>query len=460
MPLAYLFDRRMLGKTEERWGTPTGAPDGLIEPGIRCVRRFGRTTRGPGERKGDAHVTGSRMAKSNGHELLLCQCYHFVVIEHSCSLQHWLRHLPRSAYHADAVYKFSIYDDPGNAASSIRPVQSQSPILSPGRKRRKLRRTGQEPGSTSNHERSECTPQNTTRMPQLNPDSTLHETQETPDAHEDRDNDNAGDPTALPMAGTQNGDDIAQITGDVERFLEEYIDPRISDAEAARNLETGTISRDIASFHDMSDSSRGSEDGEEDSRSRHDSRSPPADEDCSSSSEDEMDIESEPDSRMEVDPRGHSSSQEPEDIGRTASLLQRFEDALVEDQEDEDEDDYHDESEAESDGAMEGSTKEGALANSWLAQPTVYPAQRYSGVMNVEVRRYSHIPEAIRLNTTADRVDCKRRYASTNLLDYKIRGALIIQYHIQSISWAGMMNTLHLAQMMVSFSFGIRQPQK
>jgi WD40 repeat protein len=86
MPLAYLFDRRMLRKTEERWGVPPDTPNGHGESGIRCVRRFGRTTRGPGERKGDAHVTGSRMAKSNGHELILCQFSRSITIVHSRSL--------------------------------------------------------------------------------------------------------------------------------------------------------------------------------------------------------------------------------------------------------------------------------------------------------------------------------------------------------------------------------------
>lgn len=97
MPLAYLFDRRMLGKTEEQWGVPIDAPDGQGESGIRCVRRFGRTTRGPGEQKGDAHVTGSRMAKSNGHELILCQ-YLRVMLRHiACSPSRWLWQLLMSS---------------------------------------------------------------------------------------------------------------------------------------------------------------------------------------------------------------------------------------------------------------------------------------------------------------------------------------------------------------------------
>lgn len=72
MPYAYLFDRRMVGRTEERWGVPISAPSGSDNDGVKCVRRFGRTSRGPGERKNQAHVTGSRMARSNGHELVLC----------------------------------------------------------------------------------------------------------------------------------------------------------------------------------------------------------------------------------------------------------------------------------------------------------------------------------------------------------------------------------------------------
>lgn len=34
-----------------------------------CVRRFGRATRGPGESRGYEHITGARMATTNGHEV-------------------------------------------------------------------------------------------------------------------------------------------------------------------------------------------------------------------------------------------------------------------------------------------------------------------------------------------------------------------------------------------------------
>lgn len=77
MAHAYLFDRRMTGRIEDRWGVPLTV-DGN-ENGIHCVRMFGRASRGSGERNGEAHVTGARMAKSNGHELLLCM-YHSVSV--------------------------------------------------------------------------------------------------------------------------------------------------------------------------------------------------------------------------------------------------------------------------------------------------------------------------------------------------------------------------------------------
>lgn len=200
----------------------------------------------------------------------------------------------------------------------------------------------------------------------------------------DRSSDSPGsraEDIALVTADLQDGDDVAQITDDVERFLEEYI----SGAEAAGNRET-------LSLHGFLDSGDGAEDRERDAHSRHGGRSSPAADNVSSSSEDEIHVESEPQLAMEADSERPSSSQEPEDVEveRTASLLQRFEDALVEDQEDEDEEDFHGESEAESDGDMEESVKEGALVNSWLEQPIVYPVQRYSGLMNVEVCKYSH----------------------------------------------------------------------
>lgn len=65
----YLFDRRHAGRQfHEEWGRPP-AEDELTT----CVRRFGRKSRGPHESKGREHVTGTRMASSNGHEVLLCE---------------------------------------------------------------------------------------------------------------------------------------------------------------------------------------------------------------------------------------------------------------------------------------------------------------------------------------------------------------------------------------------------
>ncbi|EIN10643.1 WD40 repeat-like protein [Punctularia strigosozonata HHB-11173 SS5] len=81
-PYGYLFDRRQSGRhLREQWGM---APDG--DHLTTCVRRFGRTGRAPGERVGHEHITGARMAQSNGHEVLL-------------------------SYSADAVYLYSTRDD-------------------------------------------------------------------------------------------------------------------------------------------------------------------------------------------------------------------------------------------------------------------------------------------------------------------------------------------------------------
>ncbi|KAI0832422.1 WD40 repeat-like protein [Trametes gibbosa] len=82
-PYGYLFDRRHAGRHfREEWGQP---PD--QDEVTTCVRRFGRTTRGHHERRGFEHITGARMATSNGHEVLL-------------------------SYSADAVYLYSTKDDP------------------------------------------------------------------------------------------------------------------------------------------------------------------------------------------------------------------------------------------------------------------------------------------------------------------------------------------------------------
>ncbi|KAL1946798.1 hypothetical protein VTO73DRAFT_14902 [Trametes versicolor] len=82
-PYAYLFDRRHAGRHfHEEWGRPPSRDDVTT-----CVRRFGRTARGPHERRGLEHITGAKIASSNGHEVLL-------------------------SYSSDAVYLYSTKDDP------------------------------------------------------------------------------------------------------------------------------------------------------------------------------------------------------------------------------------------------------------------------------------------------------------------------------------------------------------
>lgn len=41
-----------------------------IDDFTTCVRRFGRRSRGPSERKGYEHVTGVRVSETNGHEVI------------------------------------------------------------------------------------------------------------------------------------------------------------------------------------------------------------------------------------------------------------------------------------------------------------------------------------------------------------------------------------------------------
>ena len=64
----YLFDRRQIGRTiRAEWGMPCDE-----ESYVTCVRRFGRPEISDDER-GIEHITGARMAQTNGHEVGFCQ---------------------------------------------------------------------------------------------------------------------------------------------------------------------------------------------------------------------------------------------------------------------------------------------------------------------------------------------------------------------------------------------------
>ncbi|KAJ1309089.1 hypothetical protein OPQ81_004767 [Rhizoctonia solani] len=84
----HLFDRRMVGRDpkDERGDTGTKGQDL-----VACVARFGRDAQREASDH-NAHVTGARMARSNGDEVLL-------------------------SYSGDAVYRYSIYDTPPESAS-------------------------------------------------------------------------------------------------------------------------------------------------------------------------------------------------------------------------------------------------------------------------------------------------------------------------------------------------------
>ncbi|KAF5320863.1 hypothetical protein D9619_000906 [Psilocybe cf. subviscida] len=79
----FLYDRRHLKSTiEGQWGKVPRAGQGMTT----CVRRFGRPTEAKSHRE---HITGAKISRSNGHEVLL-------------------------TYSGDAVYLYSTYDDAAN----------------------------------------------------------------------------------------------------------------------------------------------------------------------------------------------------------------------------------------------------------------------------------------------------------------------------------------------------------
>ena len=63
----YLFDRRQAGRyLREEWGMPPDPHDV-----VTCVRRFGRPGDHPDKGTGREHITGARMATTNGHEVCI-----------------------------------------------------------------------------------------------------------------------------------------------------------------------------------------------------------------------------------------------------------------------------------------------------------------------------------------------------------------------------------------------------
>ncbi|KAJ3553208.1 hypothetical protein NM688_g3741 [Phlebia brevispora] len=99
-PYGYLFDRRQAGRyLQEEWGVP---PDhtGVVT----CVRRFGRASDDPKKRTGREHITGTKMATTNGHEVLM-------------------------SYSSDAVYLYSTKDDTREPGS-----ESRAATLPPNKK--------------------------------------------------------------------------------------------------------------------------------------------------------------------------------------------------------------------------------------------------------------------------------------------------------------------------------------
>ncbi|KAG9127634.1 hypothetical protein FRC07_011378 [Ceratobasidium sp. 392] len=116
----HLFDRRMIGRDmhdERGAGERLNGSNDLVT----CVARFGREASRE-EHDSGPHVTGARMAQTNGHELLL-------------------------SYSGDAVYQYSIYDTP--------PIQRTSSIV-PNNKAKSPNRPRVRTGKSPNPEEPEA----------------------------------------------------------------------------------------------------------------------------------------------------------------------------------------------------------------------------------------------------------------------------------------------------------------
>ncbi|KAG6916290.1 hypothetical protein DXG01_007531 [Tephrocybe rancida] len=105
----YLFDRRHAGRNlRMEWGVPESALDAGSSL-TTCVRRFGKpkAPEGAPRRRRKDHITGARMSAFNGHEVKPTS-----KLKYQASVK---------SYSGDAVYLYSIYDDPvheGVASSS------------------------------------------------------------------------------------------------------------------------------------------------------------------------------------------------------------------------------------------------------------------------------------------------------------------------------------------------------
>lgn len=111
---------------KEEWGVPP-EQTGIVT----CVRRFGRPSDNSQKRSGREHITGVRMATTNGHEVLMCK-FHISSILSISSLDDMIV----TAYSADGVYLYSTKDEakepkPTLETSVLRPnkkARSRSPV--------------------------------------------------------------------------------------------------------------------------------------------------------------------------------------------------------------------------------------------------------------------------------------------------------------------------------------------
>ncbi|KAF8812472.1 WD40 repeat-like protein [Phlegmacium glaucopus] len=98
-PYGYLYDRRYLRQIiESEWGAFPRAG----QEATTCIRKFGRSTEHTTQWRD--HITGSRMSRSNGHEVIL-------------------------SYSGDGVYIFSTHDEPEIKDDASPSLQSMVPSV-------------------------------------------------------------------------------------------------------------------------------------------------------------------------------------------------------------------------------------------------------------------------------------------------------------------------------------------
>lgn len=307
------------------------------------------------------------------------------------------------AYHADAVYKFSINDEPGNSESSIRQSRVQSPIIPPNRKRRKLFTTApvrevetapstsySGPALGTDHANSAILNTDAATLLSPTPESFSSSTAGGTSLVELR----AGPDIALEgsstqqLAGTRSTTPRSQehATTAIERYLDQYSETRSTseDPEIAlsplHNPTSSMNHHEPSSLfdHDIQMTCASAPDGNSGAGSL------PSED--SSFSSGEMDVERE--MMNDADDSEDALDLDSEEERELADLIEMRNQARALHQAADTDESYTEAS--DDDDGFESDPDAREFANHWLCQPIVYPTKRYSGLCNVEVSLKRH----------------------------------------------------------------------